>query len=194
LTGIVVTDSKGVSVSCPKTTLTAGESMYCSGSGIAQSGQYSAIATATGNGACGQKVSDDDPVHYYGKAPKADEGCSHGYWKNHSSSWPATGYSTGQKVSSAFSQAALYPTLANATLHASLSFSGGSDVTAAAANMLKQATGSLLNSAHPGVDFPYSTAQLISAVNAALASKNSSVLLGLASDLDDANNLGCPLN
>jgi len=60
--------------------------------------------------------------------------------------------------------------------------------------MLKQATGSLLNSAHAGVDFPWATAQLISDVNAALASKNSSVLLSLASQLDQANNLGCPLN
>jgi hypothetical protein len=194
LTGIAVTDSKGVSVTCPKTTLTAGESMFCSGSGIAQAGQYSAIATATGNGSCGQKVSDDDPVHYYGKAKVYDEGCSHGYWKNHESSWPATGYSTSKKVSSVFSQAGLYPTLGNATLHASLSFSGGSDTTGAAGNLLKQATGSLLNSAHPGVDFPYATAQLISDVNSALASKNSNTILALASALDKANNLGCPLN
>ncbi|MEA2564434.1 MAG: hypothetical protein QOH06_5938 [Acidobacteriota bacterium] len=194
LTGIKVTDSKGVAVSCPKTTLTPGESMTCTGSGVAQSGQYSATATATGTGACDHKVSDDDPVYYYGKSQTYDEGCSHGYWKNHESSWPATGYSTGQKVSSVFSQASLYPTLATSTLMQSLSFNGGSDVTSAAANMLKQATGSLLNSAHPGVDFPWSTAQLISDVNAALASKNSSVLLSLASDLDKANNLGCPLN
>ena len=194
LTGIKVTDSKGVAVSCPKTTLAAGESMTCTGSGTAQAGQYSSTATATGNGPCDQKVSDDDPLYYYGLTPQGNEGCSHGYWKNHPGSWPATGYSMSQKVSSVFSQAALYPSLANATLIDSLSFNGGSDVTAAAANMLKQATGSLLNSAHAGVDFPWSTAQLINEVNSALASKNSSVLLDLASDLDKDNNLGCPLN
>jgi hypothetical protein len=194
LTGIQVTDSKGVSLSCPKTTLQPNESMTCTGSGTAQSGQYSSVGTAKGTGACGQQVSDDDPVHYYGNSTGGAEGCSHGYWKNHEGSWPATGYSTNQKVSSVFSQASLYPSLGNATLHESLSFNGGPDVTAAAANMLKQATGSLLNSAHAGVDFPWTTAQLISDVDAALASKNSSVLLGLASDLDKANNLGCPLN
>jgi hypothetical protein len=194
LTGIQVSDSKGVSLACPKTTLQANESMTCTGSGTAQSGQYSGMGTATGIGACGQTVSDDDPVHYYGTTSGGAQGCSHGYWKNHENSWPATGYSTGQKVSSVFGQAGLYPTLGNTTLHGSLSFNGGSDVTAAAANMLKQATGSLLNSAHAGVDFPWTTAQLISDVDAALASKNSSVLLSLASQLDQANNLGCPLN
>jgi uncharacterized repeat protein (TIGR01451 family) len=193
LTGIKVTDSKGVTVTCPKTTLAVGESMFCSGSGIAQAGQYSAVGTATGTGSCDQKVSDDDPVYYWGKS-KSYEGCSHGYWKTHPESWPATGYTTSQKVSSVFSQASLYPTLANSSLLASLSFSGGSSVTDAAANLLKQATGSLLNSAHPGVDFPWSTAQLINDVNAALASKNSSVLLALATDLEKDNTLGCPLN
>ncbi len=71
LTGIAVTDSKGVAVTCPKTTLTVGESMFCSGSGIAQAGQYSATATATGNGSCGQNASHSDPVHYYGKATES---------------------------------------------------------------------------------------------------------------------------
>ncbi|MEA2564433.1 MAG: large repetitive protein [Acidobacteriota bacterium] len=195
LTGIQVSDSKGLSLSCPKTTLQPSESMTCTGNGTAQSGQYSSVGTAKGTGACGQQVSDDDPVHYYGNPPAGGaEGCSHGYWKNHEGSWPATGYSTSQKVSSVFSQAGLYPTLGNATLMQSLSFNGGPDVTAAAANMLKQATGSLLNSAHAGVDFPWTTAQLISEVNSALASQNSSVLLGLASQLDHDNTLGCPLN
>ena len=193
LTGIQVTDSKGISLSCPKTTLQPNESMTCTGNGTAQSGQFSSVGTATGTGACGQQVSDTDPVHYYGTSGGA-QGCSHGYWKNHEDSWPATGYSTSQKVSSVFSQAALYPSLGNATLMQSLSFNGGPDVTSAAANMLKQATGSLLNSAHAGVDFPWTTAQLISEVNAALASQDSNTLLSLASQLDHDNTLGCPLN
>ncbi|HWN43888.1 MAG TPA: hypothetical protein VNW71_16810 [Thermoanaerobaculia bacterium] len=194
LTGIVVTDSKGVSVSCPKTTLTAGESMFCSGSGIAQSGQYSAIATATGNGACDQKVSDNDPVHYYGKTPKADEGCTPGYWKNHTDSWPPTGYSPSHKVQNVFSQASLYPSLGSSALHQALSFHGGSDLTGAAGILLRAATAALLNSAHSGVDYPWVTGTVISNVNAALASKNRDTILALASDLDQDNNLGCPLN
>jgi hypothetical protein len=194
LTGIVVTDSKGVAVSCPKTTLAAGESMTCTGSGVAQSGQYSAIGTASGNGACGQEVSGDDPVHYYGLTSNGDEGCTPGYWKNHAKSWPATGYSTSQKVQSVFSQASLYPALGSSTLLQALSFDGGSTLEGAAGNLLRAATAALLNSAHSGVDYPWVTANVISDVNAALASKNRDAMLALASDLDQDNNLGCPLN
>ncbi|HET9227712.1 MAG TPA: hypothetical protein VFR31_13650 [Thermoanaerobaculia bacterium] len=193
LTGIQVADSMGLSLSCPKTILASGESMSCTANGAAQSGQWSSVGTATGSGTC-EKVSDDDPVHYFGTITGGNQGCSHGYWKNHEKSWPATGYSTSQTVSSAFSQAALYPSIGNVTLHASLSFNGGPDVTSAAANMLKQATGSLLNSAHPGVDFPFTTAQLVADVNAALASQDISTLSALAAALDTANTLGCPLN
>jgi hypothetical protein len=195
LTSVHVTDSKGLVLSCPKTTLQPGESMTCTANGTAQSGQFSSVGAVTGTGACGQQVSDDDPVHYYGQPPAGgNQGCSHGYWKNHPSSWPATGYSTSQTVSSVFSQASLYPSIASVSLLGSLSFQGGSDVTAAAENMLKQATGSLLNSAHAGVDFPWQTAQLISEVNAALASKNATTLLSLATALEHDNTLGCPLN
>jgi hypothetical protein len=52
----------------------------------------------------------------------------------------------------------------------------------------------LLNSAHPDVDYQYTTAQVIDMVNAALASQNRSTMLTLASQLDTANNAGCPLN
>jgi hypothetical protein len=195
LTGIQVTDSKGVAVSCPKTSLAVGESMTCTGSGTAIEGQYSAVGTATGKGGCDdQSVSDDDPVHYWGQTTGGSEGCTPGYWKNHEESWPPTGYSISQKVQNVFSQASLYPSLGNATLHEALSFKGGSDLTGAAGNLLRAATASLLNTAHPGVDFPWATAQVISDVNAALASKNRDVILGLASELDKDNNLGCPLN
>jgi len=194
LTGIKVTDSKGVAVSCPKTNLAAGESMTCTGSGTAQSGQYSATATATGNGPCDQKVSDDDPVHYWGFILQGDEGCTPGYWKNHTDSWPPTGYTTSQKVQSVFSQASLYPGLGSSTLLQALSFQGGTDLAGAAGNLLRAATAALLNSAHSGVDYPWVTASVISDVNAALASKNRDTIIDLASDLDQDNNLGCPLN
>jgi hypothetical protein len=192
LTGVQVSDSSGLVLSCPKATLQPGESMTCTANGTAQSGQFSSVGAATGTGACGQQVSDDDPVNYYGQ-PTA-EGCSHGYWRTHPGSWPATGYSTSQTVSSVFSQASLYPSIASVTLLDSLSFQGGSDVTGAAKNMLKQATGALLNSAHAGIDFPWETADLISEVNAALASQNINTLLSLATVLEHDNTLGCPLN
>ncbi|MES1242390.1 MAG: hypothetical protein ABUT39_12285 [Acidobacteriota bacterium] len=193
LTGIQVSDSKGVAVSCPKTSLSPGESMTCTGSGTAQSGQYTATGTATGTGACGQPVSDSDPVNYYGKVT-GDEGCTPGYWKNHTDSWPPTGFTTGQKVQSVFSKVSLYPALANATLLQALGFQGGSDLSGAAEILLRAATAGLLNTSHPWVDYPGSTSGLISDVNAALASLNRDTIIALAAAIDKNNNLGCPLN
>ena len=194
LTGIQVSDSKGVALACPKTSLQAGESMTCTASGSAQSGQYSSVGTATGTGACGQQVSDDDPVHYFGTTTGGSQGCTPGYWKNHEDSWPATSFSTSQKVQSVFGQASLYSGLGNATLLQALSFNGGSDLNGAAGNLLRAATAGLLNTSHPGVDYPSLTAQLISDVNAALASMDRDTILALASAIDRDNNLGCPLN
>jgi hypothetical protein len=66
LSTLKVTDSQGVAVSCPKTTLQPGESMNCFGSGVAQACQYSNVGTVTGKTPGGQTVSDADPSHYFG--------------------------------------------------------------------------------------------------------------------------------
>jgi hypothetical protein len=42
--------------------------------------------------------------------------------------------------------------------------------------------------------YPLTTAQVIAAVNAALASGNRTTMLALANQLDTHNNRGCPLN
>jgi hypothetical protein len=194
LSNVQVSDSEGVALTCPKSSLQPGESMTCTGGGTAQPGQYGSVGTVTGAPSCGQAVSDDDPVHYYGTTTTGNQGCTPGYWKNHTDSWPPTGYSPSQKVQSVFSQASLYPSLGNATLHEALSFQGGSDLTGASGILLRAATASLLNTSHPGVDFPRVTAQVIGDVDAALASNNRDTILSLASALDDDNNLGCPLN
>jgi hypothetical protein len=69
LTSVTVTDSMGVVVTCPKSTLAAGESMTCKAAGIAASGQYSNLGTVTGNPPSGPPVTDTDPSHYFGEAP-----------------------------------------------------------------------------------------------------------------------------
>jgi isocitrate lyase len=54
---------------------------------------------------------------------------------------------------------------------------------------------SLLNTAHPDVAFTYSdTAELVAAVNAALATNDRAEILALATMLDDDNNLGCSID
>lgn len=195
LTGITVTDDQGVAVSCPKNSLAAGESMTCTGGGTASSGQHRHVASAAGKTPCGASVSDSDPTHYFYDPPVlGSQGCTPGYWKNHTDSWPAAGYSPGQKVQSVFAQAALYPSLGSDTLHGALSFKGGSTLEGAAGNLLRASVASLLDASHPGVNYPRTPASVISDVNAALASGNRDTMLSLASEIDADNNLGCPLN
>lgn len=67
LTGVSVTDDRSVAVSCPKATLQAGESMTCSGNGVAVAGQYRNVGTVTAAPPCGPAVSDSDPSHYLGE-------------------------------------------------------------------------------------------------------------------------------
>ncbi|HSL83318.1 MAG TPA: hypothetical protein VLF66_11125, partial [Thermoanaerobaculia bacterium] len=124
LGGITVTDDQGVTVSCPKAGLQPGESMTCTGSGTAEAGQYANIGTAEGHHGP-TTVSDTDPSHYLGRA-ECNQGCTPGYWKTHTASWPPTGYSTTQKVKDVFSEADFWPGVGNSTLLQALDFGGGS--------------------------------------------------------------------
>ena len=72
LSNVGVTDDKGVTVSCPKTTLAVAESMTCTANGTAVAGQYANIGTATGTPPVGDPVTDDDPSHYFGTTSTID--------------------------------------------------------------------------------------------------------------------------
>jgi hypothetical protein len=123
--------------------------------------------------------------------PPGDEGCTPGYWKNHPGSW--TGFTSGSTLESVFDVPDSLG-LDNATLLDALNFGGGSGVSGAARILLRAAAAALLNAASSGVAYPLTTAQVISQVNAALASGDRDTMLTLASLLDADNNLGCPLN
>lgn len=125
--------------------------------------------------------------------PTGDDGCTPGYWKNHTESWAGTGYSPGQTAGSVFSLGG-FPSLASQTLLQTLQGGGGSGTTGAAKILLRAAVAALLNAAHSGVDYPRTTTQIIADVNAALASNNRNTMLALATALDRDNNRGCPLN
>jgi hypothetical protein len=120
--------------------------------------------------------------------PPGDEGCTPGYWKNHTDSWPPTGYSTGQSLVSVFGSNALAGSLLDG-----LGFGGGSGVVGAKRILLRAAVSALLNSASPGVDYTRTTAQVIASVTTTLGGTREA-MLALASALDADNNLGCPLN
>jgi hypothetical protein len=83
--------------------------------------------------------------------------------------------------------------LADVTLLEALSFGGGSTLTEAQQVLLRQAVAALLNAAHPDVDFSLTTAEIIAAVNTALASGDRDTILDLAEELATANEAGCPL-
>jgi hypothetical protein len=125
--------------------------------------------------------------------PTLDEGCTPGFWKNHVARWAGTGLTAGQTTGSVFSAASAFPTLASRTLLQSLQGGGGSGTLGSARTLLRAAVAALLNAAHPNLDYPLSTADVIAAVNAALASNNRATMLTLATALDNNNQLGCNL-
>ena len=66
LTGIVVVDDRGVSLTCiGQTTLPVGQTMTCTGAGVATLGQYRNVGKVTAASASGA-VDDSDPSHYVG--------------------------------------------------------------------------------------------------------------------------------
>jgi len=110
--------------------------------------------------------------------------------KQHFDSWPAP-YTPSTMLNSVFSNTGKP---ANMTLLQALSFKGGSTIDGAKSILLRAAVAALLNSASPNVDYPLTTVEVISKVDAALATNDRSAILMLASQLDAFNNLGCPLN
>ncbi len=195
LSSVSVVDDVLGGITCPKTTLAVGESMTCSAQSAASEGAHQNIGTASGESPSGTVVQDTDPANYVGELSNiGDEGCTPGYWKNHTDSWPPTGYATGDLVGTVFLSAASYPSLGGQTLLEALSFGGGPGVEGAAEVLLRAAVSSLLNAAHPDVDFPRTPAQVIASVNTALASGVRDTMLSLATELDQENNGGCPLN
>ncbi|MBU4234741.1 MAG: DUF11 domain-containing protein [Proteobacteria bacterium] len=79
LTNVTVTDDKiaGAGIHCPNdgntdniiSTLAAGASATCSATGIAATGQYANIGTATGTPPVGANIIATDPSHYFGSSP-----------------------------------------------------------------------------------------------------------------------------
>jgi len=122
---------------------------------------------------------------------RGNEGCTPGYWKNHTSAWASTDYTTGQLVGDVFNGEEA--SLSGKTLLQALSFKGGNTIAGAEQILLRAAVAALLNATHDGVDYLYGEAEILAWVNAALAGNDRSTILTLAAQLDAANNQGCPL-
>jgi hypothetical protein len=117
-----------------------------------------------------------------------DQGCSPGYWKNHSVSWPA-GFAPSDKFVRVFGVDPSVLTQPEITLIQALQASGGG-----ANTLLRHGTAALLNAAHQDVFYPLSEGRVIAWVRNALDPGNPDRISVLASELADYNALGCPLN
>lgn len=70
LINLVVTDDRLGQITCPKTSLTPGETMSCTHNGTVTLGQYANLGTVTGKTQSGLNISDTDPSHYFGANPE----------------------------------------------------------------------------------------------------------------------------
>jgi hypothetical protein len=125
-----------------------------------------------------------------------NEGCTPGYWKNHTENWQE--YTPGSLLKHNFTIPASLAPLGDKTFLQALQGGGGGGVDGAAKILMRASVAAFLNAAHEGVGYPYRRFQdpfmIQQAVNEALASGDRQTMLDLAAELDAANNLGCPLN
>ena len=130
-----------------------------------------------------------------GATGTGNEGCTPGYWKNHTSNWEE--YTTSTKLKTVFTFPASLASYGELTFLQALNLQGGTGLDGAVRILLRHAVAAFLNAAHEGVGYPYrrfaEPGFIQSDVNAALASLNRGTILALAADLDQKNNLGCPL-
>ena len=127
-----------------------------------------------------------------------EEGCTPGYWKNHTSNWEET--TPAHLVGNLYSAAP--SVVSGRTLEQGLAGGGGPGADGAAKVLTRAAVAAWLNAAHEGLGYPwrrYDTGlegrtPLVQTVNAAFASGDRATMLDLAVRLDADNNLGCPLS
>lgn len=125
-----------------------------------------------------------------------EEGCTPGYWKNHTSNWEE--HNPNTKLGNQFTFPDSLASFRTVTFLEALQGGGGPGVAGATKILMRAATAAFLNAAHEGLGYPYrrynEPFNIQAQVNAALASQSRDEILALATTLDDANNLGCPLN
>ena len=155
----------------------------------------------------------------------ASQGCTPGYWKNHTDNWqeyaPTTTVSrmlaslqivNNKYVFTNYAFPAELAKYGSLTMAQALALKGGPGADGAAQILLRAATAAYLNAAYDvvpdgsqGLFYPYRRYRdttidgvtypgLQASVTAALSSLDRATMINLAGALDQANNLGCPLN
>lgn len=110
------------------------------------------------------------------------QGCSAQFWCRNLLNWIPTGYLPTENFDKVFGRNAFIPDL---SLIQVLGLGGGGVVPLA-----RQSVAALLNAAHPGIQYPLTEAQVISMFQDAF---DSGVFEPTALELEELNNLGCPL-
>ncbi len=121
------------------------------------------------------------------------EGQSPCYWANNLCDWSSTSLKPDLTLGQVFqgvTSSSPYASLRDVTLEASLSFKGGPTLANKAESLLGEAVAGLLNTTSPDIHYPISAAKVLSLVDAALQSQNTSKIDALASTLRGYNNLG----
>ena len=125
-----------------------------------------------------------------------NEGCTPGYWKNHTSNWQE--YTTSSKLGNNFDLGAFEAKYGDTTFLEALSFKGGTGAEGAFRNLMRATVAAFLNAAHEGLGYPLrrfnDPGNMQDTVNAAIATGKRGAMLDLAAEYDGYNNLGCPLN
>jgi hypothetical protein len=125
-----------------------------------------------------------------------NEGCTPGYWKNHTSNWEE--YTTASKLKNNFDLGAFEAKWGDSTFKQALSFKGGPGLDGAFQILMRATVAGFLNAAHEGVGYPLrrfiDPGNMQATVNLALASGDRATMISLAKEYDGYNNLGCPLN
>ncbi|MGH2701706.1 MAG: Ig-like domain-containing protein [Actinomycetota bacterium] len=127
----------------------------------------------------------DGPCEPLKVEKKGGEGCTPGYWKqpHHFDSW--VGFAPGDSFEAVFGRDAF---AGSPTLLTALSTGGGG------MNALgRHSTAALLNASHPGVDFAFTSAEVISMFQGAFDAGGAAIE-NTKDIFDAANNGGCGLN
>jgi hypothetical protein len=120
-------------------------------------------------------------------------GCTPGFWKNHSDLWQD--FAPDDTLAGAgFVFPASLSDFSDDTLLEALNYGGGSGTAGAARILLRAAVASLLNADHDDVNFAMTEAEILEAVNEALATEDRATILALATELDQLNNTGCSID
>lgn len=125
-----------------------------------------------------------------------NEGCTPGYWKNHTDNWQE--YTTSSTLQNNWTLGQFQAKWGSKTFQEALSFKGGSGLDGAFQILMRASVAAYLNAAHEGLGYPLrrfnDPGNMKVLINDALASGSRDHMLSLASQLDGYNNLGCPLN